>query len=315
MRTMRLLSGFADADTISDVLRSLRVRSTVFCLAQLDRPWGFAVPQRDLASFHVVLAGGGTLDVEGEPPIRLETGDVAILPRGDAHVVRDEPTSPVTTIADLAPETATSWEVHGGGSGPRTELLCGGFVLENAHPLVPALPTIIRIHGGGRPPEWLGASVRLLRGELPACSPGAEAVVTRVTDVLIAQAFRTFLLSEHNGGGAAVAALSDPQIGVAIRLVHDQPEHSWTVTELARRVALSRSAFAERFRLLTGEPPMRYVTRCRLARAAELLRESNAQLAEVARSCGYGSEVSLSRAFSRWFGTSPGTYRRRARGR
>jgi AraC family transcriptional regulator, alkane utilization regulator len=310
---MRLLSSFADADTVSDVLRSLRVRSTVFCLAQLDRPWGFAVPARDVASFHLVLAGGGTLDVANEEPVLLEPGDLAILPHGDPHVVRDEPGSPVTAIADLAPEIATSWEVYGGGSGCRTELLCGGFVLENAHPLVASLRRIIRIQGSdARPPAWLEASVRLLRGELPACSPGAEAVVTRVTDVLIAQAFRTFLLSEHVTGGP-VAALSDPQIGVAIQLVHDHPEHSWTVTELAARVALSRSAFSDRFRLLTGESPMRYVTRCRLARAAELLRDRDVQLAEVARSCGYGSEVSLSRAFRRWFGTSPGTYRRRAR--
>jgi AraC-like DNA-binding protein/mannose-6-phosphate isomerase-like protein (cupin superfamily) len=309
---MRLLSSFADADTVSDVLRSLRVRSTVFCLAELDRPWGFAVPARDVASFHVVLTGGGILEVDDEEPIRLDTGDLAILPRGDAHVVRDETRSRVTTVADLEPQNATSWEVHLGASGARTELMCGGFVLENAHPLVASLPRIIRVQGReGRPVEWLEASVRLLRGELPACSPGAEAVVTRVTDVLLAQAFRAFLLAQHDG--RTVAALGDPQIGAAVRLVHEDPSRSWTVTELAARVALSRSAFSDRFRSLTGESPMRYVTRCRLARAAELLRETDAQLAEVARSCGYGSEVSFSRAFKRWFATSPGTYRRRAR--
>jgi len=271
------------------------------------------VPARDVASFHVVLAGGGILELEGEEPVRLDTGDLAIIPQGDAHVVRDQPGSPVTTIADLEPQNATSWEVHGGGSGARTELMCGGFVLENAHPLVASLPRIIRIEGSdGRPAEWLATSVRLLRGEMPACSPGAEEVVTRVTDVLLAQAFRAFLLFQHDGGGP-VAALSDPQIAAAVRLVHEDPTRSWTVTELASRVALSRSAFSDRFRSLTGEPPMRYVTRCRLARAAELLREGDAQLAAVARACGYGSEVSLSRAFKRWFGTSPGTYRRRAR--
>jgi AraC-like DNA-binding protein/mannose-6-phosphate isomerase-like protein (cupin superfamily) len=311
---MRLLSTFRDADAVSDVLRGLRVRSAVFCLAELRRPWGFAVPARDVASFHIVLTGGGILDVQGEEPVELDTGDLAILPHGDAHVVRDVPGSPVTTIADLNPQAAMSWEVHGGGPGARTELLCGGFLLENAEPLVRSLPRIVRIRSeDGRTADWLDASVRLLRGELPACGPGSEAVVTRVTDVLIAQAFRTALVSQHDGG-MAVAALGDPQIGAAVRYVHDDPAHRWTVTELAARVALSRSAFSERFRSLTGESPMRYVARYRLGRAAELLRESDAQLAAIARSSGYGSEASLSRAFKRWFGMSPGTYRRRARG-
>jgi AraC-like DNA-binding protein/mannose-6-phosphate isomerase-like protein (cupin superfamily) len=303
------LSAFREADTVSELLRSLHVRSTVFCLAQMHRPWGFAVPARDVASFHLVLAGGGILEVEDEAPVALETGDLAILPRGDAHVVRDEPSSPVTTIADLTPQSAETWELRGGGSGSRTELLCGGFVLEDAHPLVLSLPRILRVDG---PVEWVDASVRLLRGELPVCAPGAEAVVTRVTDVLLAQAIRAHLLAQRDDG-APLTALGDPQIAAAVRLVHEEPERPWTVTELASKVALSRSAFSGRFRSLTGESPKRYVTRCRLARAAELLRETDMQLHEVARTCGYGSEVSLSRAFRRWFGTTPGGYRRRAR--
>jgi AraC-like DNA-binding protein len=308
---MRLLSTFADSDTISDLLRSLRVRSNVFCLATMRAPWGFGVPAQDVASFHIVLDGGGVLEVDGEPLVEVAHGDLVVLPHGDAHVVRDRPGSAVTPIASLEPESETSWEIRGGSNGRPTELICGTFQLENAQLLLNALPSVIRIPGhGGRPVEWLDASVRLLRGEMPVCEPGAEEIVTRVTDVLVAQAIRVHLLDN----GRDVAVLGDPQIGAAVRLIHADPARPWTVTELAGRVALSRSSFSSRFRALAGESPMRYVARFRLALASELLRTSNASLAGVARSSGYGSEASFSRAFQRWFGTTPGNYRRRARG-
>ena len=308
---MRLLSTFADSDTVSDLLRSLRVRSNVFCLATMRAPWGFSVPARDVASFHIVLDGGGVLEVDGEPPLELARGDLVVLPHGDAHVVRDRPGSAVTSIAVLEPANETSWEVRGGSNGPPTELICGTFQLENAQPLLTALPNVIRVPGReGRPVEWLEASVRLLRGEMPVCAPGAEEIVTRVTDVLVVQAIRVHLLDD---GREPIAVLGDAQIGTAVRLIHADPARPWTVTELARRVALSRSAFSSRFRALTGESPMRYVARFRLALASELLRSTDASVAAVARSCGYGSEASFSRAFQRWFGTTPGSYRRRAR--
>ena len=310
---MRVLSTFAETDTLSDVLRSLRVRSTVFCLALMDAPWGFDVPARQVASFHLVLEGRGLLEVEGERPLDIGAGDLVLLPHGDAHAVRDRLDTPATAIAGLAPETETSWEVHAGSGGARTELLCGGFVLESAHPLLSSLPSVVRIAGrAGRPVEWHEASVRLLRGEMPACPPGAEEVVTRVTDVLLAQAIRSYLLADRDGYHP-VAALGDAQIGAAVRLIHAEPARPWTVSDLAKRVALSRSAFSARFRELTGESPMRYLTRFRLARAAELLRSADNSLAEIARACGYGSEASFSRAFHRWFGSTPGNYRRRAR--
>ena len=308
---MRLLSTFADSDTISDLLRSLRVRSNVFCLATMRAPWGFGVPARDVASFHIVLEGGGILEVDGEPPLQLSRGDLVLLPHGDAHVVRDGPGSAVKSIAALEPETETSWEVCGGSDGPPTELICGTFQLENAQLLLNALPSMLRIPGrDGRPVEWLDASVRLLRGEMPVCEPGAAEIVTRVTDVLVAQAIRVHLLDK---GREPIAVLGDAQIGAAVRLIHADPARPWTVTELAGRVALSRSAFSGRFRALTGESPMRYVARFRLAHASELLRSTDAPIAAVARSSGYGSEASFSRAFQRWFRTTPGNYRRRAR--
>ena len=113
-------------------------------------------------------------------------------------------------------------------------------MLDNASPLLASLPRIVCVRSdGGRPPEWLDASVRLLRGERPARAPGSEAVVTRVTDVLIAQAFRVVLLADRDGA-SPVAALGDPHVGAAVRLVHEDPSHPWTVTELAARARAER---------------------------------------------------------------------------
>jgi AraC-like DNA-binding protein/mannose-6-phosphate isomerase-like protein (cupin superfamily) len=309
---IRTLSTFASDDTLSELLRSLRVQSTVFCLAELGAPWGFSVPRRRVASFHLVLAGEAWLTREDADPLHLGRGDVAIVPRGDPHELRDAPGSPVTAI-EAEYGDGPSWEVRLGGDGARAELMCGGFALDRVHPLVSALPAVVHVTArDGSPPEWLAATLELLRGELPACPPGAEAVVTKITDVFLAHAIRAHVL-EHDGD--TLAALADPQVAAAVRAIHERPEHPWTVRELAARVALSRSALAARFREVVGEPPMRYVTRCRLIKAAELLRDTDAPLGAVARASGYVSEVSLSKAFSRWFGVAPGAYRRAARDR
>ena len=107
-----------------------------------------------------------------------------------------------------------------------------------------------------------------------------------------------------------LGALKDPQIGQALALIQRQPDEAWTVGSLACRVSLSRSAFSAKFRQFVGEPPMQYITRVRLTKAATSLRKHSATLVEVATSVGYESEVAFSKAFKRYFGIAPGTYRR-----
>jgi AraC-like DNA-binding protein len=296
------------ADTVSGLLRSLRVHSSVFCFADLREPWGVAVPAQAVAPFHLVVAGGGVLEAGGERA-KLRAGDFVILPHGSPHTVRHSAGAQVVGIEQLEQQ---GLEVRAGGSGARTQLICGVFTLDRAHPVVDALPLVLHVHGrAGRPVEWLAATLELLRAELNAPTPGAQAIVGRVADVLVGQAIRSFLIDADHA--TPLRALADPVVMHAVRLVHAQPEHPWTVAELARSVAVSRSELAARFRELTGDPPMRYIARCRLARAAELLRDGNgAGVHDVARQCGYASDVAFSRAFKRWFGMPPGEYRRRA---
>jgi len=313
---MRSLGAFSDSDGLSQLLLRLTVNSTVYCLSEMTAPWGFQVEARSGPAFHLLTAGSAWLEVQGEAdPVRLAAGDLVILPRGQGHVVRDSPKSPVRWLDRILADTppVNGHLTHGGG-GERTDLLCGGFAVERltARPLLEALPTVVHLRGtGGRAPEWLVSLIRMIAVEMASTGPGSEAVVTRLTDALLAQALRQCLADADRASGGSTA-VSDPQIARALRLIREHPDRSWTVPKMAAAVSLSRSAFAERFRAATGETPMRSLTRYRMARAAEYLRATRAGVREIAHLTGYDSEVSVTKAFRRHYGTSPGAYRRTA---
>ena len=311
---MRRLGEFGDPDGLSELLLRLTVSSTVYCFF-MTSPWGFKVPPRPAPAFHILTSGGGWLEVDGQPqPIRLSAGDLVILPRGDGHLVRDSPKT--STLPWLGSILETTLPVNGqlslGGGGRRSELLCGGFAIDpiGGRQLLPALPPVIHLRGSeGLAPEWLVGLIRMIATEMAASGPGSEAVVTRLTDALLAQAVRHSLVEIDRTLDQA-AAFTDPQIAKALRLMRDRPDHPWTVPEIAGAVSMSRSTFAERFRAAMGESPMQHLTRYRMSRAAEYLRNTNAGIREIARLTGYDSEVSISKAFRRQFGVAPGAYRK-----
>ena len=172
-----------------------------------------------------------------------------------------------------------------------------------------ALPTFILIRGNaGRPVPWVTGLIAMLAAAISSDAPGGEAVVNRLAEALLAQVLRS-ALAEQGSRLEVRAWPPHPQIAAAIELIHRDPAHSWTVGVLAEEVGFSRSVFAARFRALVGESPKRYITRCRLAHAATLLDTTTLTLAEIARSAGYETEFSLSKAFRREFGLAPGAYR------
>jgi AraC family transcriptional regulator, alkane utilization regulator len=311
---MRSLGEFVEPDGLSQLLLRLTVSSTVYCLSHMSSPWGFKVAARSRPAFHLLTAGNALLEVEGEPgPIRLTAGDLVIIPRGEAHTVKDSPKSDVQWLDSILERTPpVNGRLDHGGGGQRSELLCGGFAVDQltGRPLLEALPTVVLLRGSeGRAPEWLVGLIRMIASEMASTGPGSEAVVTRLTDALLAQALRQCLLEvDHATGG--VPSVSDPSIAKALRLVREHPDQAWTVPKMAAAVSMSRSAFAERFRAATGEAPMHHLTRYRMARAAEYLRGTQAGIREIARLTGYDSEVSVTKAFRRQFGVAPGAYRR-----
>jgi AraC-like DNA-binding protein len=306
-------------DVLADILQSIHMHSTLYCRANMGAPWGLRVSHREVASFHIVTGGTCWIKVEGiDKQVLLTEGDLVILPHGHAHTMTDHPKTPVIRLEDLVQTQPVGKDgiFYSEGQGEVTTLVCGGLQLEDyeTNPLFSILPTFLHIRSQDEQSiPWLQAIVELVKAEAGANRLVAEAVIRRLSEILFIQAVRAYISTVADGNAGWLGALKDPQIGQALALIQRQPDESWTVESLASRVSLSRSAFSAKFKQLVGEPPMQYITRVRLTKAATLLRTHSPTLVEVAISVGYESEVAFSKAFKRYFGIAPGAYRQGSR--
>ena len=144
--------------------------------------------------------------------------------------------------------------------------------------------------------------------------PGQEAVLDRLLDLLLIAVLRAWFARPEAEAPGWYRAHADPVVGPALRLLHNAPEHPWTLAELAAACGASRAALARRFSELVGEPPMAFLTGWRIALAADLLLEPGATVGSVAPQVGYGSPYALSTAFKRVRGISPAGLPRRRPG-
>lgn len=302
------------ADVLTELLDTLRESTLVYGRLELGAPWGIQLPDLHAAHFIVVGRGMAHLEVDGvRTPISLSAGDLALLPRGGAHVLRDDEGSALLPLGQAACRQMLANEpIRLGGRGQCTTLVIGAFRFRAAHRAlsIQRLARVIHVPSGSSQAfPWLASTVQVLVAESTSRSPGAAVVVNRLADVLLVQAIRSFIAGgqcpEHG-----LRALADARIGRALALLHEHPAEAWTLERLAAAVALSRSGLASRFKALVGAAPLEYLARWRMARAARLLRESDLSLSEVAERIGYESEASFNKAFKRLQGTTPGAYRR-----
>lgn len=300
------------ADPLGEVLHSLRMDSSLYTRSVFTAPWGLVLPPfPDHVMLHVVTSGRGWLEVEGSEPRALRPGDLALVPHGGGHRLVSEPGAAAAGLFELPREQVSErYEIlrHGGG-GPATTMICGvvRFDHPTAHELVKLLPAMIVVDGwAAHQMEWIQSTLRFLTDEAGELRPGGETVITRLADILVIQAIRSWVAQDPAAQTGWLRALRDPQIGRAISLIHRQPERSWTLATLAAEVAMSRSAFAARFTDLVGETAMRYVARSRMQLALQSLKSDGARIGELASRLGYRSEAAFSRAFKRFAGVSPG---------
>lgn len=307
-------------DALSAVLAPVRLQETRWAFTVGRAPWGVSLQGgKTCIRFHYMLRGNAWLSVDktDEPRVALSGGDLAVLPLGHGHVLRDHPRSTSVRFDDVARCDSRSavMQLEVGAKGPETSFVTGCFVLDDplARQILAALPPLIRMTPEAEGVPSFLENIQFITREVETARPGSEIVLLRMTDVLFIQILRAYLARVPDDGGGFLGALRDPSTAAALGAMHHRSEVPWTVASLAEEVGLSRSVFAARFTQLVGEPPLGYLTRLRMQKAATLLREG-ATLAKASSLTGYASEASFSHAFRQWAGVAPGAWRRK-RGR
>ena len=281
-------------EVLSDILRAMRVSGSVYFCERLSAPWSQDFGDPAHASFHLVRKGECYLKSDGIEE-HLRAGDFVFVEAGRKH-----------TLSDSAADGTTGT--------PQAILLCGYCSLDAPaqHPLLESLRslTIVRAEELNRH-AWLKSTLEQLSNEYETATPGNEVIVDRLTEVLLVELIRiNFGRSETAG---FVRALYDKPIAKTLALMHEKPAENWTLESLASEAAMSRSAYAARFKELVGQTMFEYLTAVRMQRAQGLLRDSGLSLPKIAERVGYTSRLAFSKAFKRLTGTTPSRYRRQER--
>jgi AraC-like DNA-binding protein len=334
-------------DVLSDVLRVVRLSGAVFFTADFSSPWAIESPMPDMLAsamlpeaecvvlFHILVEGQCEVECPRHQLMTMASGDVIVFPRGERHTMRShdagQPT-PIESIVSLGRHDEPQQLLYGGG-GRTSRFVCGYLNCDQRFsPLVEALPTMLMVRSrddystieavdasGSRPtvlPQgsstWLGTTLKFTVHEARAARPGNVAMLGRLTELMFVEILREYMQRLPASQSGWFAAVNDPHVGKALRLLHADPVRDWTVDALAREVALSRSVLAQRFVELVGEAPMRYLANWRMQLAKQMMREGTHNIQEVATRVGYDSEAAFNRAFKRATGSPPAAWRKGA---
>ena len=309
-------------DALVGFLNGPRARGAFLLRSVMDPPWSLRIRDEAPLTVMAVVRGTAWVAYDAESPVELHAGDVAVIRGPEHYTVADSPATPpqvvihpgqvCTTpdgvnVADSMSQGVRTWGNNPDGG---TVLLTGTYegAGEISRRLVDALPQLVVLRDG----EWDCPVIPLLAAEIGKDDFGQEAVLDRLLDLLVVAVLRAWFARPEARAPSWYRASADPTAGPALRLLHNNPAHPWTVGSLAGEVGVSRAALARRFTELVGEPPMAFLTGWRLALAADLLLDPGATVGAVARQVGYASPFTFSTAFKRRYGVSPAAHRRNA---
>lgn len=314
-------------DALSDVLRAVRLTGALFFDIHASDPWVAETPTGDtivrkifpdaehLIPYHVVTRGTCWGAVADGQPVQLAAGDIIMFPHGDAHTLSSEPGmhgTPNLAVYRWPSDGQLPVSMSMGNSRlDSSHIVCGylGCDARPFNPLLAALPPVIHVSDGDR--GTIAAFVKLAMAEAQQRRPGGEVVLGHLSQLMFVDVVRRYLETLSPDRTGWLAALRDPFVGRGLTALHRSPAHGWTLESLAREVGLSRSALAERFAQLVGQPPMQYLANWRMQLAANLLLAGTDNVATIADLVGYESEAAFSRAFKKAVGVPPSEWRTR----
>jgi AraC-like DNA-binding protein len=313
-------------DTLSEILRTVRLKGGIFLDARFTPSWSVAssitpddllpyMKQAEvLCALHYVISGEMYVEVEGEEPLLVKSGELVLLPRNTPHVLSNRPGQrPVPSGHLIQPgdNGGLASIVHGSGNGPLTNLVCGYLANEEMrNPLMATLPPMLKVNvSEGASRDWIESSVRYGAQQLSEGHHATSSVMARLSELLFVEAVRAYSETQEVHEQHWLHGLKDQYVGRALAALHDRLAHGWSVADMAEVAGLSRSAFVERFTAAMGTPPMQYLAKSRMLLAKELLAERQKSIGQVAAAVRYDAEAAFNRAFKREFGVPPARWR------
>ncbi|MFY9610572.1 MAG: AraC family transcriptional regulator [Blastocatellia bacterium] len=314
-------------DVLSEVLRVVRLEGALFFNGEFSAPWCLSEPRSTtivpylapkaghLIIYHFLTEGRAYARLPDGRREELTAGDVVIFPHGDAHVLGNgSPEKPVEAVQTFAKNLTQGLKLaRFGGGGEITRFVCGFMACEPrlSEVFLAGLPKMLKVHVANEPSgQWLEHSIRFSVNAVGGVNAGSGLVLAKLSEVLFVETLRRYINALPPDQIGWLAGARDPIIGQALALLHKEPAHPWTISDLARGVGLSRTRLAERFRHFLGDSPMAYLAQWRLKVGAEILQSTEDSVAQVAAAVGYGSEAAFNRAFKREFDCPPAQFRR-----
>jgi AraC-like DNA-binding protein len=317
-------------DVLSEVLKVVRLEGALFFNAEFSAPWCvsnpggatvapyFSAEAKHVILYHFLTEGRAYARLPEGKQLELTAGDIVVLPHGETHLLGNgSPAKPVDSIRTFSKNLTEGLKVaRFGGGGEITRFVCGFLSCEPrlSQVFLAGLPPIFKVHVVGQATDqWLEHSIRYSVGPENGVDAGSDIVTAKLAELLFVETLRRYITSLPSDEIGWLAGARDEAIGKALALLHKEPAHPWTISSLARRVGLSRTRLADRFRHFLGDSPMAYLAQWRLKLGAQILQSTDDSVAEVAAAVGYESEAGFNRAFKREFAAPPAQFRRQHR--